>query len=1531
MILSSFTINNRQLIFLFLILLWPLLGYSQDPGWSVNSSSFQFSMTVTATININGQISADGNDKVAAFVNGQVRGVASPSVFISSRNELQVNMIVYGNTQGEPILFQVYDASATSVIAAVNPVQNFVIDGALGQIDNPFEIRTNNDPTNLSLSANSMQENTAASTTIGTFTTTDADNGDTHTYTLVAGEGSTDNGSFTISGNALRNGSIFDFEAKSSYSIRVRTTDNKNGFFEKSFNISVTNQNESPTNILLSESQTAENRAVGSVVGNLSSSDPDANENHTYTFSTAGGNGADNGAFTIQGNQLRVAQVFDFEVKSSYQIQIQTQDAGGLTFTKQFTVSVLDVNDVPTALTLSVTSVAENQPIATVVGTLTTTDQDANETFTYSFFTPQNTNDNGKFSINGDKLQTFEVFNFEVKNQYIVYVQVTDSKGAIFQRSFQIGINDVNEAPSTLTISNSSVNENAVTNSLVGSFTAEDPDGNTSFTYQLVSGAGDVDNVSFNISGSSLQSTDIFDFETKKTYLIRVRVSDAGSLFLEKTFTISINDINDRPSNIELSSNTIGENRASGTLIGKLTAIDQDATDSHIYSLVAGTGSNDNASFRIIDNELQSNAVFDVDTKSSYSIRISTDDKRGGTFEKQFTVTIIDQNDLPTDISLSNSTIEENKPTGTLVGNLTTSDADAGDTHTYTIEQFADFGAFQISGNALNSRVSFNYEEKNSYTVRIRTTDQTGGFYIEDFSISVLDVNEAPTSLNISSLSIAENLPSSSLVGTFTATDPDGETSFTYRLIVGPGSVDNQAFRIQNDQLLTAQFLDFETKSTYKIRVDVSDGGGLRAEESFEITVTDANDAPTNIDLSSNTINENRPVGTVIGKLTGVDQDVTDTHIFTLVDGTGSNDNSAFRIIGDELQANAVFDFDIRKDYSVRIKVDDNRGGTFQKVFSIKITDQNDAPSQLTLSNNTIDENATIGTIIGTFNTEDNDSTNTHIYALEQFGDFSSFQIIGNTLQSRVVFNHETKSNFGIRVKSTDDEGAFIVNDFSIIILDVNESPSDILLSNNSVRENEPISTQVGAFTMVDQDENETATFRLVTGANSTDNALFSISQNILFTESILDFETKANYSIRVEVEDKGGLKFTRTFNISAVDVNDAPTDIALTLQKVPENRPIGTLVGIMTSTDQDKDEQFTYTLVAGNGDSNNESFRIVNSELQTNTTFNFEQKSTYSIRMRSRDRAGATFDKVFTITIEDANDQPTDIVFETGPEIVSSNPSGSLVGKLKTIDEDATDNYRYDLIGGADGADNSLFRINGNELVTNAVLKDQPEILKIAIRVTDKGNLQLVKSFSISVTPSNRKPEAEDQILTVKEDSDLGDVLGQLVATDPDDGQVLDFIIINEESLERTFPFGLESNGELVVEKPEFLDILLEDKWVFMVRVSDNGTPKLFTDFMVTVNLEHVPGKSLPFNNYLSPNGDTKNDLLVIEQIEKYPNNSIAIYDNTGQQLYFQTNYQNNWDGTFRGNRLPKGSYTVVFKNETTGKVLRSSFAILY
>src|SRR5207253_299828 len=79
----------------------------------------------------------------------------------------------------------------------------------------------NSPPTDIALSNSSVVENSPLGTVVGTFSTIDPDIGDTHTYTLVAGVGATDNAAFSIVGAQLQTNTALDFETKNSYAIRV--------------------------------------------------------------------------------------------------------------------------------------------------------------------------------------------------------------------------------------------------------------------------------------------------------------------------------------------------------------------------------------------------------------------------------------------------------------------------------------------------------------------------------------------------------------------------------------------------------------------------------------------------------------------------------------------------------------------------------------------------------------------------------------------------------------------------------------------------------------------------------------------------------------------------------------------------------------------------------------------------------------------------------------------------------------------------------------------------------------------------------------------------------------------------------------------------------------------------------------------------------------------------------------------------------------------------------------------------------------
>jgi hypothetical protein len=107
----------------------------------------------------------------------------------------------------------------------------------------------NRPPTGIALSNTSVAENQPAGTAFGTLSAGDPDPSDTHSFALVPGAGSTDNGSFQIVENTLRTNAVFNHEAKSTYSVRIRATDHGTpaGQIVREFTIAVTNVNEGPT------------------------------------------------------------------------------------------------------------------------------------------------------------------------------------------------------------------------------------------------------------------------------------------------------------------------------------------------------------------------------------------------------------------------------------------------------------------------------------------------------------------------------------------------------------------------------------------------------------------------------------------------------------------------------------------------------------------------------------------------------------------------------------------------------------------------------------------------------------------------------------------------------------------------------------------------------------------------------------------------------------------------------------------------------------------------------------------------------------------------------------------------------------------------------------------------------------------------------------------------------------------------------------------------------------------------------------
>ena len=1188
-------------------------------------------------------------------------------------------------------------------------------------------------PTVLSLSNNSLLENSPAGTVIGLFSNNDPDFADSHIYTLEPGAGSTDNLQFDIVGNELRSFQSFDFETKSVYNIRVRVTDRVGGFIESPFVIQVLDGNELPSSLILTGNTIAENLPSNTFIGALQGTDPDSGAVLSYSLVTGVGS-EDNSSFILMGTDLYSSGSFDFETKSLYSIRTRVEDQFGAGIERVFTIRVTDVNENPTSVSVSPSTVAERLPINSLVGTLNTADPDAGDSFTYSLVAGAGDANNGSFQISGNRLRTKEVFDFDVKSSYSVRVRSVDAGGFSTESVLNISVLNVNDQPTDILLSNNTVAENQPIGvpTLVGNFSTIDADDTDSYTYTFVPGTGDTDNAKWQISGNGLFTNAALDFETQPIHRLRVRSTDAGGLSTEKAFVIQITNVNESPVAIILSRTTISENIPIGTVVGTLTTLDPDALDSFTYTLVPGTGSVDNAAFSLSGNQLQTATSIDFEAKSSYGIRIRTTDAAGLSFENAFTITVVNVNEAPTSIRLSQSAFE-NQAVSVPIGQLSASDPDAGDTVSFAKvvgQGDSDNSLVQVMSDGRIFAISpLNYELKPTLAIRVRGTDAAGLSLEQNFIINVIDQNDVPTDIRLQPSSIIENNAPGMIVGSLSTTDEDPSDLHSYTLVSGTGDSGNSKFSIDGSDVVANDSLDFELQPSYSIRVRSNDGAGGAIEKVLTVQIINQNEVATDILLSNMTINENLPANTQVGSLSTLDPDTPDTFVYSLIPSGSNSDHTAFAIVGNSLRTTRSLDFESQAVYNLIIRSVDAGGLEITKPFAINVSNVEEAPVDLTLIGSSFDENIPSGSLVGLLTATDPDLAGPVAFSLVSGAlDNSRFAISGNQLLTNGQFDFETRSLFNIRVRATDVAGQFLDRNFEIRVLDVNEVPTILALSNASIAENSS-ALEIGLLSTNDPDTNEVTSYALVSGNGSADNSAFLIQGNRLIAKSAFDFETKASYAIRVQSTDSVGHQLVSNFVVQVLDRNDSPTGVSLSPSSVPENAGSNRVIGLLSAIDQDFADTFTYSLIGTRPE-----FSILGNQLIATQSFDFETLSNYLPTIRVVDAAGASIDVPVAVSVTNVNERPTNILLSN--QSVNENLApGALVGLLNATDVDAGDSATYTLVNGSGGFDNSQFKIVGNRLESNARFDfEKRDSYSVRVRATDAGGLTFEKPFIIMV-----------------------------------------------------------------------------------------------------------------------------------------------------------------------------------------------------
>ncbi len=225
-------------------------------------------------------------------------------------------------------------------------------------------------------------------------------------------------------------------------------------------------------------------------------------------------------------------------------------------------------------------------------------------------------------------------------------------------------------------------------------------------------------------------------------------------------------------------------------------------------------------------------------------------------------VTVTAVNDTPTDLSLSASNVAENAGNGTVVGTITGTDPDTGDTKTYSLTDSAG-GRFAIDGSTGQITVAdgslLDYESATSHNVTVRVTDSGGLTYDETFTITVTNVNEAPTGAD-ATITISEDTSHTLTTADFGFSDVDaGDSLSAVRIDTVPsvGSLTLSGVAVTAGQVvsvadLTAGNLVFTSAvdangtgyANFTFSVRDSNNAYDAAPNTLTVDVTTVNDAP---------------------------------------------------------------------------------------------------------------------------------------------------------------------------------------------------------------------------------------------------------------------------------------------------------------------------------------------------------------------------------------------------------------------------------------------------------------------------------------------------------------------------------------------------------------------------------------------------------------------------------------------------------------------------------------------------------------
>ncbi|MFN1549160.1 VCBS domain-containing protein [Vibrio natriegens] len=739
-----------------------------------------------------------------------------------------------------------------------------------------------------------------------------------------------------------------------------------------------------------------------------------------------------------------------------------------------------------------------------------------------------------------------------------VTVTATDNHGAQVSTTFDLTVNNVNDAPTLTPIASVSVDEDGQQAS--GQFIATDPDVGDTLSYSI---ASPVSGLTFNPDGSWVFDPTDAAYQSlpagqSQTLTIPITVTDAAGATDVQDLVITVNGTNDGAvisgAGAQLKEDSAVS--ASGELEanGQLTVQDVDSGEAAFTPITDVTSDSGYGHFSLsadgqwqyhADNNQPAIQQLATGEPLTDSITVTSVDGTPHTIS----VTIEGTNDAPIVAhSVVNQQIDEDSALQFTLPSDTFGDIDHGDTLMLSTGSLPTWLHFDASTGTFNGTPT--NSDVGSVPISVTATDSQGASVTTQFNLTVNNTNDTPVMTPIASVSVDEDGQQAS--GQFIATDPDVGDTLSYS-ITNP--VSGLTFNADGSWVFDPtdaayQSLPAGQSQTLTIQITVTDSAGATDVQDLVITVNGTNDGAV-ISGAGAQLKEDSAVSAsgeleANGQLTIQDVDSGEAAFTPITDVISDSGYGHFSLSADgqwqyhaDNNQPAIQQLAVGEPLTDSIIVTSVDGTTH--TISVTIAGTNDAPIVAhTITSQQVDEDSAFSFTVPSDTFNDIDIGDTMTLSTGTLPTWLHFDAATGTFSGT-----PTNSDVGsvpISVTATDSQGASVTTQFNLTVNNTNDAPVMTPIASVSVDEDGQKAS--GQLIATDPDVGDTLSYSI---ANPVSGLTFNPDGSWVFDPTDAAYQSlpagqSQTLTIPVTVTDNAGATDTQDLTIIVTGTNDVPT-----------------------------------------------------------------------------------------------------------------------------------------------------------------------------------------------------------------------------------------------------------------------------------------------------------------------------------------------------------------------------------------------------